>query len=108
MEDALTFFYQTKNTLLLKPMFLKEDSVTFLLIYNILRTEYIKLPPKVINYRCYKKFNPEIFINKLLYYNLQYLPSDNLIVFQIALNRLLLLLLLLVIYLTLTINITKK
>ena len=33
-----------------------------LLIYNILRTQYIKLPPKVNNYRCYKKFNPEIFI----------------------------------------------
>ena len=76
MDDALTFFYKKKHPFIKANVFETALSDHHLLIYNIHRTQYINLPPKLINYRCYKKFNPEICINKL-YYNLQYLPSDN-------------------------------
>ena len=35
------------------------------LIYTMIRTQYVKLPPKLISYRSYKKFNDDTFLSDL-------------------------------------------
>lgn len=37
------------------------------MIYTMMKLSYIKLPPKVIEYRSYKRFNEGNFLNDLLY-----------------------------------------
>ena len=60
-----------------------------LLVYTVLKTTFQKLPPKRMLYRCYKKFDVEIFLNEFNA-SLQMLPTGNFEMFLKILTEVLL------------------
>ena len=52
-----------------------------LMIYTMFKTTFHKIPPKTINYRCYKKFSQNCFLNDLQY-NVNSIQSGNYCTFE--------------------------
>ena len=59
-----------------------------LMIYTMFKTKFLKLPPKTIKYRSYKKFSEDSFINDL-FENLQENPTSDFMSFETKFNSIL-------------------